>query len=254
MNGGVCTTVAIKPPPSRVKVCPLVAALATASSVEPPQLSAARVGCTSGRLCSGLGEAEPYDQRCNRSQNHCSDDPSLGVRQDREDARSASCPPDSQDDERGPNQTDEVARSVNKPNGHEAVMLAGRNQFCESSRNADDRPPRKLEADNASQRCGNRHDGEKPQNRLEHTRNWNGRQTFRLGDQCKENAQKGTNADCCGNAPADSKDGRRSRVKQGRMPNREVFDAKTGRDLIVYDAVGDCGDSAEQNDLSLFAR
>ena len=33
------------------------------------------------------------------------------------------------------------------------------------------------------------------------------------------------------------------------MPNREVFDAEAGRDLIVHDAVGDCGNGAEQNDL-----
>ena len=75
------------------------------------------------------------------------------------------------------------------------------------------------------------------------------RRTFRLGDQCQQNAQKGADADRCGNSPADSQDGRRGRVKQGRMPNREVFDAEAGRDLIVYDAVGDCGDGAEQNDL-----
>ena len=88
-----------------------------------------------------------------------------------------------------------------------------------------------------------------PRMDLTQTRNWNWRQTFRLGDQCKENAQKGTDAECRGNAPAESKDRRRGRVKQGRMPNREVFDAETGRDLVVYDAVGDCGEGAEQNDL-----
>ena len=128
-------------------------------------------------------------------------------------------------------------------------MLAGRNQFCEGGWNTDDRSPRKLEPDNASQRCEHCHDREKRQNGSAQMQNRNGRRTVRLRNQCEDNAQKGTDADRCGNAPADSEDRRRGCVKQWRVPNRKVFDAEPGRNLIVDDAVGDCGGSAEQNNF-----